>query len=69
MPGIAGIVELDGRLDLEARLGSMLSLMQHESWYKLSRLHQKSIALGKALAGIIDSSPQLSSIPTSPYVW
>lgn len=58
MPGIAGIVERDGRMDLDMLLSSMLSMMQHEPWYKLTKFCQAPVALGKASPGIIDTDLQ-----------
>lgn len=58
MPGIAGIVDLDGKFDLKERITRMLSLMKHEPWYKVAQFHQRPIALGKASPGIIDPYSQ-----------
>ncbi len=58
MPGIAGIVDLEGKIDLKPRLDRMLSMMQHEAWYQVERFCRTPIALGKATPGIIDSYPQ-----------
>ena len=58
MPGIAGIVDRDGRLDLNMQLSSMLSMMKHEPWYKLTKFCQVSVALGKASPGIVDTDLQ-----------
>ena len=58
MPGIAGIVDLEGKIDLKPRLDRMLSMMQHEAWYQVERFCRTLIALGKATPGIIDLYPQ-----------
>jgi asparagine synthase (glutamine-hydrolysing) len=58
LPGIAGIVDLDGKFDLKERITGMLSLMKHEPWYKVGQFYQNPIALGKASPGIIDPYPQ-----------
>jgi asparagine synthase (glutamine-hydrolysing) len=58
LPGIAGIVDLEGKIDLNARLDRMLSMMQHETWYRIERFCSEPIALGKVTPGIIDSYPQ-----------
>lgn len=58
MPGIAGIVDLEGKYDLKERINRMLSLMKHEPWYKETQFHQEPIALGKASPGIIDPYSQ-----------
>jgi len=54
LPGIAGIVDLEGKFDLEEKMAGMLSLMKHEPWYKVAQFHQKPMALGKATLGVID---------------
>jgi asparagine synthase (glutamine-hydrolysing) len=58
LPGIAGIVDLGGKIDLNAGLDRMLSIMQHETWYQVERFCLAPIALGKATPGIIDPYPQ-----------
>jgi len=58
LPGIAGIVDLDGKFDLKEKITGMLSLMKHEPWYKVGQFHQGPVALGKATPGIIDPYPQ-----------
>jgi len=58
LPGIAGIVDLEGKSDLMVKLDGMLSLMRHEPWYKVERFGRAPIALGKATPGIIDPHPQ-----------
>ncbi|MFH1335930.1 MAG: asparagine synthase-related protein [Candidatus Zixiibacteriota bacterium] len=58
MPGIAGIVDLEGKTESKEKLDHMLCLMQHEPWYKVARFYRPPIALGKATPGIIDPHPQ-----------
>ena len=58
LPGIAGIVDLEGKIDLKEEITGMLSLMKHEPWYKVGQFHQGPVALGKATPGIIDPYPQ-----------
>ena len=64
MPGISGIIDLEGRCELEEKIIQMLNLMKHEfygsgeSEYKVERFHQKPIAFGRASLGIIDPHPQ-----------
>lgn len=57
MPGIAGIVDLEGKMDSKEKLDRMLHFMQHEPWYKVVRFCRAPIALGKATPGIIDPHP------------
>lgn len=58
LPGIAGIVDLEAKFDLEEKITSMLSLMKHEPWYKMGQFYRRPMALGKASPGIIDPYPQ-----------
>jgi asparagine synthase (glutamine-hydrolysing) len=58
LPGIAGIIDLEGNYDLEERITKMLNLMRHESWYKIEHFHRKPTALGRASLGVIDPYPQ-----------
>lgn len=58
MPGIVGIVDLEGKFDLEEKITGMLSLMKHEPWYKVEQFYHRPIALGKASPEIIDPYPQ-----------
>jgi len=58
LPGIAGIVDPEGKSDLMVELDSMLTLMRHEPWYKVERFCRAPVALGKATPGIINPHPQ-----------
>ncbi len=58
MPGIAGIIDLEGKYELEEKITKMLNRMRHEPWYKVEHFHQKPIAFGRASLGIIDPYPQ-----------
>jgi asparagine synthase (glutamine-hydrolysing) len=58
LPGIAGIVDLEGRFDLEEKTDGMLTLMKHEPWYKVGRFCRRPMSLGKASPGIVDPISQ-----------
>ena len=58
MPGIAGIIDLDGGYEQEEKITKMLSLMKHQPWYRVEHFQQKPTALGRASLGIIDPYPQ-----------
>jgi asparagine synthase (glutamine-hydrolysing) len=58
LPGIAGIVDLKGKLNLRERITGMLHVMKHEPWYKLGQFQQTPVALGRASLGIIDPQDQ-----------
>ena len=58
MPGIAGIVDLEGEFDLKEKITGVLSSMKHEPWYKVAQFHQRPMALGRASLGIIDPHSQ-----------
>jgi len=58
LPGIAGIIDLEGKHKLEEKITKMLNLMRHRPWYRVEQFHQKPIALGRASLGIIDPYPQ-----------
>ncbi|MFQ6002276.1 MAG: asparagine synthetase B family protein, partial [Candidatus Zixiibacteriota bacterium] len=58
MPGIAGIIDLEGKCEAGERITKMLSLMRHEPWYRVEHFHQKPAALGRASLGIIHPYPQ-----------
>jgi len=58
LPGIAGVINLDRKCDLEDKITRMLSLMRHEPWYKVEYFQQTPAALGRASLGIIDPHPQ-----------
>ena len=58
MPGIAGIIDLEGKYELEEKITKMLNRMRHEPWYRVEHFHQKPIAFGRASLGIIDPYPQ-----------
>jgi asparagine synthase (glutamine-hydrolysing) len=64
LPGISGIIDLDGKYEKEEKIIQMLNLMKHEFYescgpgYKVEQFHQKPIALGRASLGIIGPYPQ-----------
>jgi asparagine synthase (glutamine-hydrolysing) len=58
LPGIAGIIDLEGRYELEDKITKMLSRMRHQPWYIVEHFCQKPTALGRASLGIIDHYPQ-----------
>jgi asparagine synthase (glutamine-hydrolysing) len=58
LPGIAGIIDLEGKHELEEKITKMLDLMRHEPWYRVEHFHQKPAALGRSSLGIIDPYPQ-----------
>jgi asparagine synthase (glutamine-hydrolysing) len=58
LPGIAGIIDLQGEYELEEKITRMLNRMRHEPWYRVEHFRQKPAALGRASLGIIDSYPQ-----------
>jgi asparagine synthase (glutamine-hydrolysing) len=58
LPGIAGIIDLEGKYQLEEKITKMLNLMRHEPWYKVERFQQKPTALGRASLGVIDPYAQ-----------
>jgi asparagine synthase (glutamine-hydrolysing) len=64
LPGISGIIDLDGKYEKEEKIIQMLNLMKYEFHvsyrpeYKVEHFHQKPIALGRASLEIIDPHPQ-----------
>lgn len=58
MPGIAGIIDLEGKYNLEKKITGMLNLMRHELWYRVEHFQQKPVALGRASLGVIDPYSQ-----------
>jgi asparagine synthetase B (glutamine-hydrolysing) len=58
LPGIAGIVDLKGKLNLKERVTGMLHVMKHEPWYRLGHFQQTPAALGRASLGIVDPQDQ-----------
>jgi asparagine synthase (glutamine-hydrolysing) len=64
LPGISGIIDLDGKYEKEEKIIQMLKGMKYEFYgsrgfgYKVEQFHQKPIALGRASLGIIDPYPQ-----------
>lgn len=58
MPGIAGIIDLEGKYELEEKITKMLNRMRHEPWYRVEHFQQKPAAFGRASLGIIDPYPQ-----------
>jgi len=58
LSGIAGIIDLEGKYDLEQKITKMLDLMRHEPWYKVDHYHRRPAALGRASLGVIDPYPQ-----------
>jgi len=58
LPGIAGIIDLEGKYELEEKITKMLDLMRHEPWYRVEHFHQKLAALGRASLGTIEPYPQ-----------
>ncbi len=58
MPGIAGIVDLERKLNLKETITGMLRVMKHEPWYRLGHFDRTPVALGRASLGIIDPQDQ-----------
>lgn len=58
MPGIAGIVDLERKLDLRVCISGMLRPMKHEPWYVVGHFQRTPVALGRASPGIIDPQGQ-----------
>jgi asparagine synthase (glutamine-hydrolysing) len=58
LPGIAGIIDLEGRYELEEKITKILNRMRHQPWYRVEHFCQNPTALGRDSLGIIDPYPQ-----------
>ncbi len=58
MPGIAGILDSENRIDSHELLDRMCNAVRHESWHKEDRHIDPPIAIGLVHLGILNPEPQ-----------
>ena len=54
MPGIFGIIDLNGKIDQKEKIDAMAGSLRHEPWYRNYIYLQREVALGAINSGTIN---------------